>query len=138
MTEREVIQMLRKHFEGLSSEFCPKCDRVFTTLRECLIQTRRVGTSISYDIELGDWNPSDMVGSVALANCPCGTSMALATAGMPLSESHLILQWLREETQRIGARPQELLDHNRDEIRQQLLANPVPTVGAGNGGSDSI
>ena len=122
MTEAEVVKTLREHFECLFPKVCPKCNRCFTTLREYILITKRLGPSISYDAELGDWNTSRPIGSVALANCPCGNTLALGTEGMSLPRRLLLLNWVRIETHRRGLSPSELLDYLRDEIRKQVLA----------------
>lgn len=122
MTEAEVVKTLREHFEGLFPKVCPNCNRSFTTLREYILTTKRLGPSISYDAELGDWNTLRPIGSVALANCPCGTTLALGTEGMSLSRRLFLLNWARIETQRRGLSAPDLLDSLRDEIRKQALA----------------
>ena len=121
MTEIEVIKTLCEHFEGLFPKVYPNCNRRFTTLREYILITKRLGQSMSYDAELDHWNTMQPIGSVALANCPCGTTLALGTDGMLLPRRLLLLNWVRIETQRRGLSPQELLDYLRDEIRQQVL-----------------
>jgi hypothetical protein len=122
MTETEVVKTLREYFEGLFPKVCPNCNRRFTTLREYILITKRLGPSMSFDAELGDWNTLRPMGSVALANCPCGSTLALGTEGMPLPKRLLLLNWVRIETQRRSLSPQELLDYLRDEIRKQVLA----------------
>jgi hypothetical protein len=123
MTEAEVVKTLRKHFEGLFPKVCPNCNRCFATLREYILITQRLGPSMSYDAELGDWNTLQPVGSVALANCPCGSTLALGTEGMPTTLRLSLLNWVRIETQQRGLSSQELLEYLRDEIRKQVLAD---------------
>ncbi len=122
MTEAEVVKTLREHFERLSPRNCPNCNRCFATLREYILVTKRYGVSLSYDAELGYWNTLQPIGSIALSNCPCGSTLALGTEGIPLPRRLLLLNWVRIETQRRGISPQELLDYLRDEIRRQVLA----------------
>ncbi len=122
MTEDEVIKTLREHFEGLFPKVCPNCNRCFTTLREYILITKRIGPSMSYDAELDNWHTMRPIGSVALTNCPCGSTLALSTEGMPLPQRLLLLDWVRTETQRRGLSSQELLDYLRDEIRKQVMA----------------
>jgi hypothetical protein len=125
MTDDEIIQMMRKHFEGLCPKVCPNCSRRFATLREYILDTQRIGTSISYDAEMGDWETTKPMGGVALANCSCGTTMALTTDGMPLSQIHLVLKWIKVETKRRGLNPNDLLDYIRSEVRKRALTDPV-------------
>jgi hypothetical protein len=125
MTDDEIIRMMRKHFEGLFPKVCPNCGRRFATLREYILNTKRIGATISYDAEMGDWETTQPIGAVAHANCPCGNTMVLTTQGMPLSQIHLVLKWVKTETERGGLSPKELIGYVRDEIRKQVLADPV-------------
>jgi hypothetical protein len=122
LTEDEVIKLLRLHFEGLFPKVCPSCNRCFPSLREYILITKRLGAAMSYDAELGDWKTSNPIGSVALANCPCGSTLSLGTEGMPLPKRLSLLNWVRIETHRRGMSPQQLLEYLRDIIRQQVLA----------------
>ena len=125
MTDDEIIRMTREHFEGLFPKICPKCGRHFPTLRNYILDTQRIGTTIPYDAESGDWETTRPIGAVALANCSCGTTMALTSEGMPISQINLVLRWTKEETKRRGLSPRELMDYVRDEIRKGVLSDPV-------------
>lgn len=125
MIETEVVKTLREHFEGLFPKVCPNCNRCFTTLQEYILITIPLGPSISYDAELSDWNTLLPIGSLAMANCPCGTTLTLGTEGMLLPRRLLLLDWVRIETQRRGLSPSELLDYLRNEIRKQVLSESV-------------
>ncbi len=124
MTEAEVIRAMREHLEGLFPKTCPNCLRKFATLREYLQATVHQGPPVPYDAEFDDWQPMKPVGTVTLANCPCGTTLALSSEGMPLIQLWRLLNWARVETKRRGLSPQELLDYLRDQICQQVLVEP--------------
>ncbi|HTV62289.1 MAG TPA: hypothetical protein VMH30_06940 [Verrucomicrobiae bacterium] len=121
MTESEVIQVVRQHFESFFPKVCPNCSRRFETLREYIRLTKRVGRPLSYDAELGDWKTRQPIGTVAMVNCPCGNTLALTTDGMMISKRLALLDWMRIETHRQGVSPAELLDHLRDMVRRQVL-----------------
>jgi hypothetical protein len=125
MTEEEVIQILCEHFERLFPKVCPNCNRRFATLQEYIRITTRLEPAMSYDAERGDWETTQPIGSVALANCPCGSTLSLATRGMELSLRLELLKWVRIETGRRGVSPSELLEHLRDEIRKRVLDAPI-------------
>jgi hypothetical protein len=61
---------------------------------------------------------------VTYANCPCGSTLALSSEGLPLARLWPLLRWARSETQKRGMTPQELLNYLRDEIGKQVLAAP--------------
>jgi len=98
--------------------------------------TRPLWPSVSYDAELRDYKTLHPIGILAMANCHCGTTLALSTKGMPLSQTHQILKWIRTETVRRGMDPTELLDYVRDEIRKQVLIEPTQRITSGLMGSD--
>jgi UDP-N-acetylmuramyl tripeptide synthase len=125
MTDDEIIRMMREHFEGLFPRVCPNCGRRYETLREYILSTKRIGATISYDAEMGDWKTTQPIGAFALANCRCGSTMALSTEGIPLSQIHLLLKWVKTETERRGLSSREIIDYVRDEVRKQVMADPV-------------
>jgi hypothetical protein len=121
MTEAQVIQAMRGHLEGLFPKECPNCQRIFATLREYLQQTTHKGSPIPYDADFGDWQPLQPIGTMTLANCACGTTLALTSKGMSLPQLWRLLHWARIETKRRGLTPQELLGYLRDKICEQVL-----------------
>ena len=122
MTDDEIIQMMREHFEGLFPKVCNNCGRNFASLREYILATERIRRSISQDAEAGDWKTTQPIGGLALANCPCGNTLSLSTEGMPLSKIHLVLEWIRVESEQRELDPEELLEYVRDEVRKRVLA----------------
>ena len=129
MTEADVIRAMRGHLEGLFPKTCPNCQRKFANLREYVAMTTHQGPPIPYDAMAGNWQPLKPVGLVTLANCPCGSTLALSSEGMPLVQLWRLLNWARVETGRRGMSPQELLSHLRDAICKQVLAEPGPDSG---------
>lgn len=122
MTDDEIIQMMYEHHTGHFPKVCSSCGRCFATLREYIQNTTRIGSTVSYDAEEGDWEPTQPLGAFAYANCSCGTTLALTTEGMPLAKIHLVLAWVKTETKRRGLSPAELIDYVRDEVRKRALA----------------
>ena len=121
MTEIEVVLILRHYFESLFPKVCPNCKRCFATLKEYIFKTQPVGLPISHDAEFDDWETLQPVGTVVLANCPCGSTLALSTQKMLLPLRLKLLRWVRIETKQRGVSPSELLDHLRNEVRKQVL-----------------
>ena len=131
MTEGEVVELFREFYEGLFPKVCPHCGRVYGSLLEYLLASQRLWPSLNYDIELGDYKTPRPIGGLAMANCVCGNMMALSTKSMPLTQAHLLLEWIRAETERRGITPAGLLEHLRDEVRNQVLDGPTQTLSAG-------
>ena len=121
MTEDEVIKILREYFASLFPKVCPTCKRRFETLLDYIQSTTRLGPTISYDADFGNWETTQPIGSAALANCPCGTTLALTTKDMVMSQRLELLKWLKIESERRGVSPSELLERLRDEVRKQVL-----------------
>ena len=125
MTDDEIIQMTREHFERLFPKVCPTCGRRFETLQEYILETNRIGMTICYDVEMGNWETTQPIGAVALSNCHCGNTMALTSEGMPISQINLVLRWIKEETKRRSMSPKQIMGYIRNEIRKRVLADPV-------------
>jgi hypothetical protein len=124
MTDDEVIQISFEHFVGLFPKTCSCCGRCFATFREYVLATTPIGTAVSYDAELAAWKTKQPIGAAALANCPCGSTLALTTEGIPLPRALVMLEWMRVETKRRSVSPSELLEHVRAEVRRRALAEP--------------
>ena len=124
MTEAEVVLAMREHLESLFPKSCSNCGRQFANLREFIQVTTHLGPAMPYDAEEGDWQPISPRGTLTYANCPCGNTLGLSSAGMPLSQLWRLLGWARTETQKRGMSPQALLNYLRDEICKQVLAGP--------------
>jgi hypothetical protein len=81
-----------------------------------------VGQPVSYDANENNWDTRQPIGSAALANCSCGTTLALTTEEMALPLRLELLNWVKMETQRRGITPSDLLADLRDKIRKGGLA----------------
>lgn len=62
------------------------------------------------------------MGVFALANCTCGTTLALSSQGMPVETLHALLEWVRIESGLRHVTPAALVDHVRNEVRKVALA----------------
>jgi hypothetical protein len=133
MTEPDVVRALRAFYEGLFPKDCPNCGRRFATLRDYLLATQPLWPSVSYDIELGNYDPQQPIGGLAMANCVCGNTLALSSKEMPAEQTRLLLGWIRTETERRSMEPTGMLDHLRKEVRRQILAE---STGANPPGAD--
>jgi hypothetical protein len=129
MTDAEIVQMMREHFEGLFPKTCQGCGRCYTTLGDYVLNTKPTGPTISYDAELRDWRPTQPIGAIAAVNCSCGTTLALSTAGMPLPKIHAVLAWVQTEMARRGQDSQQVIGWVRDQIRQQVMARSESVEG---------
>ena len=121
MTEIEVIRIIRAHLESQFPKVCANCNHRFDTFRDFLLTTKPVGSTISFDADAGDWNPTDPAGTLTFVNCPCGNTLTLTSAGMPLLRLWSLMNWARLETKKRSQTLTELLNHLRVEINKQVL-----------------
>jgi len=124
MTEAEVIHAIRRHLEGQFPKVCSTCKRSFANFREFLLITTPVGSTISYDAEMNNWNPLRPLGTATFANCPCGNTLCLSSEGMPIHRLWPLMNWARIETKKRGQTLQQLLNYLREEMRKQVLETP--------------
>jgi hypothetical protein len=96
----------------------------FTSLREHLQITTHKGDPVSYDAALGEWNPSQPLGTLSFANYPCGSTLSISSEDMPAAQMLQLLDWARSETVMRGINMQELLRHLRDKIDKQVFKTP--------------
>jgi hypothetical protein len=128
MTEEEFIQRSYQYLLSLFPKTCHTCGRVYATLREYVRETSPIGPVVSYDAELGDWHPSDPLGTLALANCACGSTLALTNLEEPLPQIHETHGWIRMESARRGISLRQLLADLRDKVRQRAMADSVDAI----------
>jgi hypothetical protein len=127
MTEVEVVRLLREYFESLFPKTCSTCGRQFATLREYILTTKRLGPARSFDADLGDWGTSAPIGSLAMADCPCGSTLALTTERMALPQRLALLAWVKTASEQLGLTSPALLERLRDQVRKQVMdAEPTP------------
>ena len=121
LTEADVLRLIRKHVESLFPKTCSNCQRVYANYREYALNTQPLAQPVSYHAELGDWKPTEAAGNLSLANCSCGTTLAIGSETMPLDQLWPVLLWVKTETERRGISQQDLLGKLRDELRRQVL-----------------
>ena len=121
LSEAECVQLVHEYIEDLFPRSCHNCKRSFATYRDYLLNTKHVGLPISYDVEFGDWKPSQTTGNLSLANCACGTTLSLSSESMPLAQIWLVLGWVKIETECRGCHVREVLNFLRDEVVKRAL-----------------
>ncbi len=124
MNEDEVGRIMRRYIEGLFPKVCSNCGLRFNSLREYAQITTHKGDPVSYDAALGEWNPSQPLGTLSFANCPCGSTLSISSEGMLAAQMLQLLDWARSETERCAVNMQELLRQLRDEIDMQVFKAP--------------
>lgn len=121
LNEDEVVRIVRSHVEGLFPRVCPTCGRRFASLREYLDETTHLSTPILYD-DISDEMPAEPMGPMSFANCPCGTTFAIGSKGIPTARMVELLTWAKDESLRRSIGIRELLRRIRDRIDEQVRA----------------
>ncbi len=70
LTEAEVIRLIREHLDGQFPKLCSVCKRSYGSFREFLLITNPLGSTMSYDAELDNWNPVEPLGHYDLRQLP--------------------------------------------------------------------
>jgi hypothetical protein len=122
VTEAEIISIVRRHIDRKFPKKCSKCGVVYRSLAEYLRNTTHIGPPVSYDAELGIWTPIAPIGTISIANCRCGTSLAIDSEGIGLWSMIRMLHWARRETRTRGVSMNHLLEEIRAKIDEQVLA----------------
>ena len=114
---------MRRHLEGKFPKKCGACERTFADLKDYLLHTTHVGPPRSYDMELGVHRPTQPIGTLSLANCSCGNTLAIDSSGMDLTTMWHLMTWLLAEMNRRGQNPLMVLESLRAAIDRATLAN---------------
>jgi len=120
MTEDDVVLIVRSYIEGLFPKVCSKCGRRFDSLHEYLTATTHLSKPVLYDDISGEI-PAEPIGPMSLANCPCGTTLAIGSKGIPPAQLVELLSWAKSESSRRSIGVRELLRHIRDRIDEEVL-----------------
>ena len=128
MTEAEAVRVLRQHLESLFPKTCSTCGRQFPTLREYILTTRRLGPTQSFDAELGNWTTTEPIETLAMAECPCGSTLALSTERIALPQRLVLLAWVKTESERLSLVSSELLERLQDQVRKQVFDAGPPLM----------
>jgi hypothetical protein len=121
MDKRQVISTI---IDFISKQFprrCPCCGKKFSSLSAYLQQTTHIGKPVSYDADIGDWNPTQPLGSVSIANCTCGTSLAISSKGINVVTLTKLMHWVRVEAEKKGVTISDVLLDIRNEIDNYFL-----------------
>lgn len=123
LTHQQALDLVYAHHERQFPKVCSVCGRRFETLADYIRTTRRLGRTISYDADSGSWDTARPMGTYALANCPCGTTLSLSTRGIPTRLRLQLLAWVKRECERRDLTPSDVIDELRDQVRARALAD---------------
>lgn len=122
-TFEQVVRVARAHVESWFPRPCPSCGRSFESLADFLRATKHIGQPISYDAELGDWQPEEPIGTVGMSCCPCGSTLSVTTDDMDRDTLWALLEFVRRDTAETGRTVSQLLADVRTEVDRRVLAD---------------
>lgn len=122
MHREEILDLLYDYYCSQFPKVCSPCGRRYETLTEYIKTTRAIGNVISHDADAGNWGLKRPVGSVAMVNCSCGSTLSLSTDDMPMNQRERVLEWVHEETERSGVAHSEVLEALRAAVRERALS----------------
>ena len=122
VTETDAIRITRAHIESKFPKTCSSCGKLFATLSDYLRQTRHVGQPVAYDAEVHDWDPKEPLGTMSLANCTCGSTLAIDSEGMSLRTFTRLMMWARRVSKQRRISMRQLLESLRKRIDEQVLS----------------
>ncbi len=121
MTENEIIKIMIDYLETQFPKRCNTCGKEFNSLKDYLRNTTHIGKPGSHDVDLGRWFPTKPLGTFALANCSCNSTLAISSRGMKLNVMWKLMRWAKKETKSRGITLEELLNDLRGKIDKKVL-----------------
>ena len=123
MNENDVIDILIKSISKQFPKNCTCCKKQYKSLKQYIKETDRIGKPVSYDAERDNWLPIKPLGTVAMANCSCGTTLAVSSKGIGIFAMWRLLRWAKKETKKREISPSDLLDEIRTKLGKRVFAN---------------
>lgn len=121
LSDEEVIEIVRRHLESKFPKECARCRRRYDSLASYLLGTTHVGSPVSADDPFKAIQPAKLVGVISYANCPCGSTLAVTSAGMTLATMWRLLRWAGASMSRRHMSMGEVLSDLRRRIDEQVL-----------------
>ena len=120
LTDFEVVAIVRAHVESKFPKVCVACGRRYASLADYLLRTTHLGDPVSADAPAAA-QPASLIGTISYANCPCGSTLAISSAGMDLLTIWRLLQWAGGAMHRRKISMGALLGDLRRRIDEQVL-----------------
>ena len=117
----DIVHLSIRHLETQFPKTCPRCQVTYRARADYLGSTTRLGAPVSYDAALGDWRPAQPLGTMAMANCRCGTTLSLTSAGMGADLHAQVMAWARTRCEAQQVTLVGLLAELRDAIEAEVL-----------------
>ncbi len=118
-----AVEIVRRHLkEQYFPLRCSCCGKEYATLCDYIAETTPIGRPVSYDLDIGTIRLGQMLGVMAMANCSCGSTLALSSKGLSKVVQLQLLGWALFEARRRSIPISDLLQIIREEIRMRELS----------------
>jgi len=121
LSDQEVIGIVRRHLESKFPRTCSRCGRWYDSLADYLLGTTYVGDPWSADDPAATAHTARLVGTISYANCRCGTTLTLSSAGLDQVTMGRLLHWAGASMARRGLTMGALLSDLRRRIDEEVL-----------------
>lgn len=121
MDKSDAVRIVREFASKQFPRDCSCCGKHYASLRDYVRDTTPVGKPVSYDAENQDWNPTRPIGTISMANCTCGSTLSVDSAGIPLTTLWALMKWAKSESKERNMGMRDLLDELRAAIDQSVL-----------------
>lgn len=126
-TLKEAVEIVRNYLESLFPKTCPNCNKVYSSYREFLLETKSEGDPIDYDDEYDELTnhkepiPKKPIGICMYYQCNCGSTLALSSLKMPVKEYLKLLLWGRKYRKEQGLSLKEFMHLIQSKVNQYYL-----------------
>lgn len=134
--ENDIVEILREFISKQFPKECRGCGRRYDSLAEYLRKTIHIGTQVTYDAKVGDWQPDEPIGAVTLANCSCGSTLGINSSEVDIATMRRLINWAKKETGIRDIKISDLLEDLtrkidksvlQDESKRTVSARPATT-----------
>lgn len=122
MTEQQVIKTILTAVEENFPKDCTCCGHSFSTYKQYLKETYPLGSPLSNDAAIGNWQPQKPLGFLAYWKCKlCSNTLTTNINSLENDTVWQLLSWIKEETTIRKISSTELLNDIRGKIRKMVL-----------------
>ena len=122
MNQKDVVTTIKNFIEKKFPRECTCCGKRYNSLADYVRNTTRQGKMTSYGAEQVTPNPKKPLGALAMANCSCGSTMALSSDGMDSETLWKLADWVLKEREGRGTAIEDVLE----EVRQHIIKEVLP------------
>jgi hypothetical protein len=122
LTENDVIEIIHNYLKSNYPSECKNCGKQFDSLADYLRNTTHIGLPVSYDAIKGNWKLVKQIGTISMADCPCGTTLSVSSKNMDLKTMRKLMLWAKKETRKQDKKLTYLLGELRAKVDAKVFS----------------